>query len=77
MGKKAGSVLGNNLLKSKGTTKKTKRLAQQEGYLHNTDLQDDYDWGKQAMQVMNIKTTKKQRVKISEHLYCTLVSNRR
>jgi len=50
MVKKAGLVLGNNLLKTKGKTKKTKRLAVQEGYLHNTDLQDGYDWGKQTMQ---------------------------
>eukprot|EP00092_Neocalanus_flemingeri_P060397 GFUD01072380.1.p1 GENE.GFUD01072380.1~~GFUD01072380.1.p1 ORF type:complete len:541 (-),score=149.15 GFUD01072380.1:96-1718(-) len=50
MGKKGGAVLGQNLLKSKAQTKKVRRVATQEGYLHNTDLQDGYDWGKLNLQ---------------------------
>jgi len=50
MGKKDGPVLGRNLQKSKAQTKKGRRVAQQEGYLHNTDMQDGYDWGKLNLQ---------------------------
>ena len=38
-GKKDGAQLGRNLLKSKAQTKKGRRVAQQEGYLHTTDMQ--------------------------------------
>ena len=37
--KDAGAQLGRNLLKSKAQTKKGRRVAQQEGYLHTTDMQ--------------------------------------
>jgi len=51
VGKKdGGSQLGRNLLKSKAQTKKGRRVAQQEGYLHTTDLQDGYDWGRLNLQ---------------------------
>jgi len=42
--------LGRNLLKSKTQTKKERRVAQQEGYLHTTDMQDGYDWGRLNLQ---------------------------
>ena len=51
MGKKDGPVLGRNLQKSKAQTKKGRRVAQQEGYLHTTDMQDGYDWGRLNLQV--------------------------
>jgi len=44
--KEAGTLLGRNLQKSKAQTKKGRRVAQQEGYLHTTDMQDGYDWGR-------------------------------
>jgi len=50
MGKKEGPVLGRNLLKSQTQTKKTRRAAQQEGYLHTTDMQDGFDWGRLNLQ---------------------------
>lgn len=51
MGKKEGGpVLGRNLLKTKNQTKKEKRVANQEGFLHTTDLQDGYDWGRMNLQ---------------------------
>lgn len=45
-----GPSLGRNLLKSKAQTKKVRRADQQEGYLHTTDLQDGYDWGRLNLQ---------------------------
>jgi len=52
MGKKSGPVLGHSLLKANAVakTKKTKRVAQQEGFLHTTDMQDGYDWGRLNLQ---------------------------
>jgi large subunit GTPase 1 len=52
MGKKSGPVLGHSLMKSNAVakTKKTKRVAQQEGFLHTTDMQDGYDWGRLNLQ---------------------------
>eukprot|EP00092_Neocalanus_flemingeri_P006285 GFUD01006761.1.p1 GENE.GFUD01006761.1~~GFUD01006761.1.p1 ORF type:complete len:596 (+),score=181.61 GFUD01006761.1:36-1823(+) len=50
MGKKGGAVLGQNLLKSKAQTKKVRRVATQEGYLHTTDIQDGYDWNRLNLQ---------------------------
>ena len=38
-GKKDRAQLGRNLMKSKAQTKKGRRVAQQEGYLHTTDMQ--------------------------------------
>ena len=46
MGKKGGAVLGRNLARSQQRTKKVVRSERQEGYLHTTDLQDGYDWGR-------------------------------
>ena len=43
---KGGPNLGRVLQKSKSATKKSRRVAQQEGYLHTTDMQDGYDWGR-------------------------------
>ena len=37
--KDGGSNLGRNLAKSQGQSKKGRRVAQQEGYLHTTDMQ--------------------------------------
>merc|ERR1719189_2721937 len=31
-------------------TKKSRRVAQQEGFLHTTDMQDGYDWGRLNLQ---------------------------
>jgi len=52
MGKKSGPVLGHSLMKANAVakTKKTKRVAQQEGFLHTTDMQDGYDWGRLNLQ---------------------------
>ena len=46
MGKKGGAVLGRNLARTQQKTKKVNRSDKQEGYLHTTDLQDGYDWGR-------------------------------
>ena len=46
MGKKGGAVLGRNLARTQQKTKKVTRADKQEGYLHTTDLQDGYDWGR-------------------------------
>ena len=51
MGKKGGPVLGHSLLKANAKTKKGRRVAQQEGFLHTTDMQDGYDWGRLNLQV--------------------------
>ena len=37
--KDGGSNLGRSLAKSQGQSKKGRRVAQQEGYLHTTDMQ--------------------------------------
>jgi len=52
MGKKSGPVLGHSLMKSNAVakTKKNRRVAQQEGFLHTTDMQDGYDWGRLNLQ---------------------------
>jgi len=50
MGKKGGPVLGSSLLRASAKTKKTNRVAQQEGFLHTTDMQDGYDWGRLNLQ---------------------------
>jgi len=52
MGKKSGPVLGHSLMKSNAVakTKKSRRVAQQEGFLHTTDMQDGYDWGRLNLQ---------------------------
>ena len=57
MGKKSGPVLGHSLMKSNAVakTKKNRRVAQQEGFLHTTDMQDGYDWGRLNLQVLNIR----------------------
>ena len=44
--KKGGAVLGRNLARIQQKTKKVIRADKQEGYLHTTDLQDGYDWGR-------------------------------
>lgn len=56
MGKKSGPVLGHSLMKSNAVakTKKSRRVAQQEGFLHTTDMQDGYDWGRLNLQVIFI-----------------------
>ena len=51
MGKKSGPKLGHCLTKATSQTKKVKRVAQQEGFLHTTDMQDGYDWGRLNLQV--------------------------
>ena len=53
MGKKSGPVLGHSLMKANANTKKgmSVQLAQQEGFLHTTDMQDGYDWGRLNLQV--------------------------
>ena len=51
MGKKSGPKLGHSLIKATSQTKKVKRVAQQEGFLHTTDMQDGYDWGRLNLQV--------------------------
>jgi len=56
-GKKDGAQLGRNLLKSKAQTKKGRRVAQQEGYLHTTDMQDGYDWGRLNLQSVTEQDT--------------------
>ena len=50
MGKKSGAVLGRNLARTQQKTKKVTRADKQEGYLHTTDLQDGYDWGRLNLQ---------------------------
>lgn len=52
MGKKSGPVLGHSLMKANSKTKKGRsvQLAQQEGFLHTTDMQDGYDWGRLNLQ---------------------------
>ena len=50
MGKKGGAVLGRNLARTQQKTKKVNRADKQEGYLHTTDLQDGYDWGRLNLQ---------------------------
>ena len=50
MGKKSGAVLGKNLARAQQRTKKVNRADKQEGYLHTTDLQDGYDWGRLNLQ---------------------------
>lgn len=50
MGKKGGAVLGKNLARAQQRTKKVNRADKQEGYLHTTDLQDGYDWGRLNLQ---------------------------
>ena len=50
MGKKGGAVLGKNLARAQQRTKKINRADKQEGYLHTTDLQDGYDWGRLNLQ---------------------------
>jgi large subunit GTPase 1 len=58
MGKKeSGTLLGRGLLKAKGQTKKGRRVAQQEGYLHTTDMQDGYDWGRLNLQSVTEQDT--------------------
>jgi len=37
-------------MKATSQTKKVKRVAQQEGFLHTTDMQDGYDWGRLNLQ---------------------------
>jgi len=56
-GKKDGAQLGRNLMKSKAQTKKGRRVAQQEGYLHTTDMQDGYDWGRLNLQSVTEQDT--------------------
>ena len=51
MGKNSGPKLGHCLTKATSQTKKVKRVAQQEGFLHTTDMQDGYDWGRLNLQV--------------------------
>jgi len=55
--KEGGAALGRNLLKAKANTKKGRRVAQQEGYLHTTDLQDGYDWGRLNLQSVTEQDT--------------------
>jgi len=55
--KDAGAQLGRNLMKSKAQTKKGRRVAQQEGYLHTTDMQDGYDWGRLNLQSVTEQDT--------------------
>lgn len=43
-------MLGRNLARSVQKTKKVNRSEKQEGYLHTTDLQDGYDWGRLNLQ---------------------------
>jgi len=52
MGKKSGPVLGHSLMKANAIakTKKSRRVDQQEGFLHTTDMQDGYDWGRLNLQ---------------------------
>ena len=56
MGKKSGPVLGHSLMKANAIakTKKSRRVDQQEGFLHTTDMQDGYDWGRLNLQVLII-----------------------
>ena len=54
MVKKKGTVLGHSLMKAAAKTKKVRRVATQEGYLHTTDMQDGYDWGRLNLQVILI-----------------------
>jgi len=42
--------LGRNLARSQQKTKKVNRADKQEGYLHTTDMQDGYDWGRLNLQ---------------------------
>ena len=53
MGKKSGPVLGHSLMKANSKTKKGRsvQLAQENGFLHTTDMQDGYDWGRLNLQV--------------------------
>ena len=51
MGAESGPKLGHSLVKATSQTKKVKRVAQQEGFLHTTDMQDGYDWGRLNLQV--------------------------
>jgi len=50
MGKKGGAVLGKNLARTQQKSKKVIRGEKQEGFLHTTDLQDGYDWGRLNLQ---------------------------
>ena len=43
-------MLGRNLARAQQKTKKVTRAERQEGYLHTTDLQDGYDWGRLNLQ---------------------------
>ena len=43
-------MLGKNLARAQQRTKKINRADKQEGYLHTTDLQDGYDWGRLNLQ---------------------------
>ena len=54
MGKKSGPVLGHSLMKANSKTKtgRSVQVAQKEGFLHTTDMQDGYDWGRLNLQVI-------------------------
>ena len=43
-------MLGKNLARAQQRTRKVHRAEKQEGYLHTTDLQDGYDWGRLNLQ---------------------------
>eukprot|EP00090_Calanus_glacialis_P022464 TRINITY_DN3466_c0_g1_i1.p1 TRINITY_DN3466_c0_g1~~TRINITY_DN3466_c0_g1_i1.p1 ORF type:complete len:576 (+),score=209.32 TRINITY_DN3466_c0_g1_i1:32-1759(+) len=52
MGKKSGPVLGHSLMKANSKTKQGRsvQVAQQAGFIHTTDMQDGYDWGRLNLQ---------------------------
>jgi len=50
-------MLGHSLLKANAKTKKGRRVAQQEGFLHTTDMQDGYDWGRLNLQSVTEEDT--------------------
>ena len=53
MGKKKGSALGQGLMKANSKPKQGRsvQVAQQAGFIHTTDMQDGYDWGRLNLQV--------------------------